>query len=190
VEKDPTNPNNKVFRFDKMSAYYLEKGTDWKDYTFTFDVMFVSGNYAYFMWAVSDARNWYAAQFRLCAPPPRQVPHVFLGYALDCVCPWGKWFGGGPYPSVDIPGKFECEKWYTGKVVLTDGKGFSFYVEDQLVLENDDTNLTTGSVGVGGHSGTEVYFDNITITGPSIPASAVTPVGKLTSTWAVIKADF
>ena len=161
VEKDLKNPNNKVLKFDKSvkaSAYYLEAGTEWKDYTFTFDFLFgQDAIYAWVFWAVQDANNWYTTQFRTI---DQRGAYYYTGYAENGECPWGKWFEGKPYPNGKIPGVYVADKWYTGQIILTKNKGWSFYVEDLLVLEHPDTHYTSGSIGFGGQK-SDIYFDNI-----------------------------
>jgi len=187
VEKDLVNPDNDVLKFDKgvsASAYYLEAGTEWQDYTFTFDFLFgENAIYAWVFWAVQDANNWYTIQFRTI---DTRGPYYYAGYAEKGECPWGQWFEGKAYPHGQIPGAYAANEWYTGQIVLTKNKGWSFYVEDQLVLEHPDTHYTSGSVGFGGQK-SDVYFDNVTITGESIPPMAVQPLLKVTTTWGNIK---
>ena len=187
VENDPTNPGNKVLKFNSgvsASAYYLEAGTEWNDYTFTFDFLFGQGAiYAWVFWAVQDANNWYTTQFRTIDP---RGPYYYAGYAEDGKCPWGQWFEGAPYPHGNIPGAYVADKWYTGKIILTNNKGWSFYVEDQLVLEHPDTHYTFGSIGFGGQK-SDIYFDNAIITGEDIPPMVVQPLLKVTTTWGHLK---
>jgi hypothetical protein len=189
VEKDLANPDNKVLKFDKSvsaSAYYLEAGAEWNDYTFTFDFLFgQDAIYAWVFWAVQDANNWYTIQFRTIDP---RGPYYYGGYAEKGNCPWGQWFEGKPYPNGKIPGAYAPNKWYTGKIILTKNKGWSFYVEDQLVLEHPDTHYTSGSIGFGGQK-SDVYFDNINITGKDVPPMAIQPLLKVTTTWGEIKAE-
>lgn len=188
VEKDPTDPGNKVLKFDKgvsASAYYFEAGTEWDDYTLTFDFLFgVDAIYAWVFWAVQDANNWYTIQFRTIDP---RGAYYYGGYAEDGQCPWGEWFEGKAYPHGKIPGAYVADEWYTGKIILTKKKGWSFYVEEQLALEHSDDNYTSGSVGFGGQK-SNIYFDNITLVGEGIPTMAIQPLLKVATTWGQIKA--
>ena len=83
-----------------------------------------------------------------------------------------------------------------------EGNIFTFWVNDELVMEPtelrifrnreifaDFPDFQTGGVGLG-LSNYTARFDNVTVTGDSIPNSgefAVTPQGKLATTWGQLK---
>jgi hypothetical protein len=70
--------------------------------------------------------------------------------------------------------------------VVAEGSDFRVYIDDELIAEWSDDKLETGKVGVRTYSSTS-HFDDIIITGPGIPGTAVEPASKLTTTWGSIK---
>lgn len=86
---------------------------------------------------------------------------------------------------LDIGFASEIGEDYTFKVVA-EGSDFTIYIDDELIGEWSDDKLETGKVGVRTYSSTS-HFDDIIITGPGIPGTAVEPASKLATTWASIK---
>ncbi|MFC1717977.1 family 16 glycoside hydrolase [Candidatus Poribacteria bacterium] len=70
--------------------------------------------------------------------------------------------------------------------VVAEGSDFKIHIDDELIAEWNDDKLETGKVGVRTYSSTS-HFDDIIITGPGIPGTAVEPASKLATTWAKLK---
>ena len=83
--------------------------------------------------------------------------------------------------------------------LTVDGDEFQFYIDDELVLEYQDSTFDTGKVGIGGSfNSTIIHFDDVVITGDDVPDMdmnlfvedmdfSVEPKAKYTTTWAAIK---
>ena len=96
---------------------------------------------------------------------------------------------------------FKLNRWYHLKLSV-EGNIFTFYINDEQVMEPTELRIRrnregfadfpefqTGGVGIG-LSNYTARFDNVTVTGDSIPDSgafAVTPQGKLATTWGHLK---
>ena len=78
-------------------------------------------------------------------------------------------------------------KWHHFKL-KADGNNFTFWVNEEKILEYDNKVLADGGVGLGLTNYT-ARFDNFTVTGDTIPdnVAAVDSKAKLATTWAKIK---
>ena len=93
---------------------------------------------------------------------------------------------------------WDIDTWYHLKLTV-DGDEFQFYIDDELVLEYQDSTFDTGKVGFGGSfNSTIIHFDDVVITGDDVPDMdmnlfvedmdfSVEPKTKNTTTWAAIK---
>ena len=93
---------------------------------------------------------------------------------------------------------WDMDTWYNLKLTA-DGDEFQFYIDEELVLEYQDSTFAKGKVGFGGaFNFTTIHFDDVVITGDDVPDmdmnlfvegmdSSVEPNGKYTTTWAAIK---
>ena len=70
------------------------------------------------------------------------------------------------------------------------GSDIKVYYDGKLEIEAKDKSHKQGTIAVGSQDKV-IYFDNIQVKGPQIPSHDMSPVeseGKLTTTWARIKA--
>ena len=91
---------------------------------------------------------------------------------------------------------WDMDTWYHLRLTA-DGDTFQFYVDNELVLEYQDSTYDTGKAGIGGaFNSTTVHFDDVVITGDDVPDMdmsaedmdfSVEPKAKYTTTWAAIK---
>ncbi len=88
------------------------------------------------------------------------------------------------------PGAFPDAPTETGKVAVmkavVTGGHFECWLDGNLLFEVDDPDFKFGAIGVGTFNAA-AEFDNITVEGPGVPATAVEFTGKLSTTWADIK---
>ncbi len=79
--------------------------------------------------------------------------------------------------------------WYRVKI-LAQGTHYELFIDGQQVIAYDYVDkFTTGGIGIGARD-VVTHFDDIRITGESVPdggATAVRARGKLATTWAVLK---
>jgi hypothetical protein len=97
---------------------------------------------------------------------------------------WSR-IGGNYIDELDINFGNELQTDYIMEVEAK-GSDFKVYVDDELITEWSDEKLETGKVGVRTNKSIS-HFDDVLITGPGIPGSAVEPVSKLATTWGSIK---
>lgn len=72
--------------------------------------------------------------------------------------------------------------------VIVEGTRYQCFADEELVIDHDDKE----NISANGKIGLITYqayplFDNLTISGPKIPSSAVEPGAKLTASWGAIK---
>ena len=86
--------------------------------------------------------------------------------------------------------KPEVNKYHTLKLSMR-GSDIKVYYDGKLEIEAKDKSHKQGTIAVGSQDKV-IYFDNIQVKGPQIPSHDMSPVeseGKLTTTWARIKAN-
>ena len=79
--------------------------------------------------------------------------------------------------------------WLTARMVA-DGDHYQVFINDEQVCDFQSSTLDKGGVALYSRNA-EVYFDNLRITGNTIPdnVTAVDPNAKLTTTWGQIKGN-
>jgi len=166
-------------RFSNISTVLITGDATWKDYTIEYDVTLLEDHGP---GDVDVVLRWRGAAGYLA---------IYIGD-----------FGGLPAIYVErnlniIMQKpfdpLELNKWHHLKVEAK-GKNFTFWVNDEKVLEHQDNTIKEGAVGLGLANYT-ARFDNVEISGPDVPdvtpptwkARPVQPSDKLAKTWATIK---
>jgi len=157
--------------------------TDWTDYTITCKVRFfpecAGDTDAGIMYRVQDALTHYIYDFNL------QQGFIWAGRIN------GNYIQGGPGMSVPMP--LEIDKWYELKVEVV-GDDTTAYVDGEEILAlsheqlQENERLDKGAVGVRIWN-SHAAFDDFEINGPGIKPSglAVSPAGKLSTTWGSLK---
>ena len=88
------------------------------------------------------------------------------------------------------PGAFPEAPTEIGKVAImkavVKGSDIECWLDGELLFEATDADFKFGAIGVGTFNAA-AEFDNITVEGPGVPATAVEFTGKLATTWANIK---
>lgn len=79
----------------------------------------------------------------------------------------------------------DLKKWFDIKVIAKDDKFEGFY-NDEAIVSIKDSDLKKGKVGVRVYGCTS-HIDNFEVNGPGIPPTAVTKLGKFTTTWGGLK---
>lgn len=92
------------------------------------------------------------------------------------------------YKNIDPP--LEENRWYTARIEC-EGNHYRMFLEDKLVFECEEGS-PEDAYGVAGFGvrNCEAHFDNIVITGDSIPDRSMTAVSsksKLATAWGSIK---
>lgn len=144
---------------------------DWQVESIEVKVRSLNADYAVIIWRFKDKDNFDA--WWLYAP----------GKTLEA---WPKVgvYEGAARTTVAVP--FDAAKEATVKVVLK-GNTFDAYFDGALVGSYDNDALSGGKVGLLVWNGNAV-FDDVVITGPNIGnVTAVSPGGKLATTWASVK---
>ena len=184
---------NEELIFSALAApSYLFMGeTDWQDYTISVNARFVK----------HQASNC-CGEVIVLAPRGRTMNlcyTFFMGTWQQTGQRVGAFYLLGDWNPRNFRFKefsWDMDTWYRLKLTA-DGDEFQLYVDDELVLEYEDSTLAAGKVGFGGafHS-TTIHFDDVVITGDDVPdmnLSAedmdfpVDPKAKSTTTWAAIK---
>jgi hypothetical protein len=99
--------------------------------------------------------------------------------------------GSGHMSKEDFDSPFEENRWYTARIECEDDH-YRMFFEDKLFTEFD-TEMPDDAYGVAGFAvrNCEARFDNVIITGDSIPnmlsVAAVSPRSKLATTWGCIR---
>ena len=95
----------------------------------------------------------------------------------------GNWYFPTSAPFTLVPGT-----WYQLRI-LVQGSHYELFIDGQHVLAYDDATFTSGGVGIGARD-VVVHFDDVRISGDSVPdggATSVEAAGKLAVTWAALK---
>ena len=87
-------------------------------------------------------------------------------------------FPGKPLADADVQ-EYEAE-------ITVEKKDIIVVINGEEITTVTDSKYAAGRIGVGGYASSNA-FDEITVEGPGIPPSAVTPGGKLATTWGTIK---
>jgi hypothetical protein len=90
-------------------------------------------------------------------------------------------------------GPLELNEWHHIKL-QAEGDNFTFWVNDEKIIEHKDEAVKSGSIGLGLANHT-ARFDNVEIAGPDVPdvtpptwkAHPIQPRNKLAETWGKIK---
>jgi hypothetical protein len=187
VVADPDNPNNKILAeqgegngLGIPTPADWEKQDFWVDYIWEFD----------WMW---DRDEYQGTAHRYQGPLQYLHSSRRLGGANFIIYMWnGNWneLQNKPWPS-------EPNVWYRmqisdiGDEHIVKGKerddDAEFEALNPIVSIKDNT-YKTGTIGLFGTSGGALYWDNIIVYEPGTNIQAVTPAGKLTTTWGTLKA--
>jgi 3-keto-disaccharide hydrolase len=186
--------NEELIFENRSSPSYLFMGEpDWEDYTISVNAKFVKH------WATNCCLE---AMFLVARGKSILTCYNFLmgtwqlaDKKVAAFCSRGNW---------DIHNlrskefSWDMDTWYHLKLTA-DGDEFQFYVDDELVLDYEDSTFDTGKVGFGGaFNSTTIHFDDVVITGDNVPGMdmnlfvedmdfSVEPTAKYTTTWAAIK---
>ena len=126
----------------------------WTDYSLEFDVKKVSGAYFNVVFRYTDLGNHYLLE---CSNDGTQI----MLY---------KKVGSGSYQELARESQGTVAgTWYHYEVVLK-GSSIKIYVDDTLIIDETDSDLTAGKIGIGAFYSTTwpastIYFDNVNVSG-------------------------
>ncbi len=181
-----------IFESRNSASILLMGEPDWQDYTISVNAKFVNhqvrnccGEFMGFAAHGQSTANTYWFMLGTLQLAGKQV------YA--CYTQWVSW----PLKKIKSEAfAWDMETWYHLKLTA-DGDEFQFYVDDELVLEYEDSTFAEGKIGLAAAFGsTTVHFDDVIITGDDVPDMdmsaedmdfSVGPKAKYTTTWAAIK---
>jgi len=148
-------PSNHVYKGVGTFWGYTIAGSDaWKNYAFEARVKGIESQNKGANFAGLDVRvDWKGS-----APCERYASRLEFTNWIG----WGK-YGGGC--SNDWMGRFyriEMEKWYSLRFEVI-GDTLKFYVDNELMLENTDSELKTGYIGLSVGENDTVYFDDVRV---------------------------
>jgi len=85
-------------------------------------------------------------------------------------------------------GNIAKETWYTLKLSIT-GNALMAYLDNDLKIEVEDKagGIDEGTIALEGETNTTFHVESVKIEGKGIKPSAVSPSGKLATTWSEIK---
>lgn len=88
---------------------------------------------------------------------------------------------------LEKPAELKEKVWYKVQVVAR-GNQYEWFINDELMwkFEGESPQFAYGAVGLYTRN-CEASFDDVTITGDTIPATAVSPHSKLTTIWGKVK---
>ena len=192
--------NEELIFESRNSPSILSMGEpDWQDYTISAKAKFVK----------HQARNCCGEVMGFAARGESNIDvyWFWLGtlqlagkQVYACYAQWVGW------PLKNIKSEafaWDMNTWYHLKLTA-DGDEFQFYIDDELVLEYEDSTFAEGKIGLAAAFGglaaafgsTTIHFDDVVITGDDVPDMnmsakdvdfSVEPKGKYTTTWAAIK---
>lgn len=167
---------------------------DWQDYTISVNAKFVK----------HQARNCCGEVMGFAARGESNINVYWFSLGTlqlsgkqvyACYAQWVGW----PVKKVKSEAfAWDMNTWYNLKLTA-DGDEFQFYIDDELVLEYEDSTFAEGKIGLAAAFGTTtIHFDDVVITGDDVPDMdmnlfaedmdfSVEPKGKYTTTWAAIK---
>jgi pectate lyase len=176
-----------IFRSLNSSSILLMGEPDWQDYTISVNAKFVN----------HQARNC-CGEFMGFAARGESTANTYwfmLGtLQLSGQQVTGFYTQGVTWPLKNIKPKafaWDMHTWYHLKLTV-DGDEFQFYIDEELVLEYQDSTFAKGKVGLAAAFGsTTIHFDDVVITGDDVPDIdmnlSVEPKAKYTTTWAATK---
>jgi hypothetical protein len=174
VDKDPLNPNNKVFTH---YGRYLVGEETFKDYVAEWDWMFAEDNNRnnQMVFRHKDPGNYYVVG-------RASGGQVFYFYSY-----LGAW---NLFSEVNFPTKIDF--WYRARLIL-EGNKFSFWLKEKtddtpfeklkIIMDGSDNTLKEGKFG------TDFWgpVDNVIIAEKAADILTVKPMGKLAFSWGAIK---
>lgn len=169
----------KAIHYGSGVSEYVPKNSywdlSWNNYSFEVDINFISGIDKNIAFRYTDQNNWYGIHF---SGGRVSLQKVIGGVEVL------------PVP-VEIPRNFDNGKGYHIKIDVIDNH-IAFYVDSELIIEYTDANspLLTGKPALQASSGgtiiSEVWFDNVVVTGldgaTPIPTPTTTPVPSVVPT--------
>jgi len=143
-----------------------------------------------FAFGVDDKGSGYALYFR--------HHKGLIGAGGSLVLRWMvEDFKGGADPNADIAegedvfDAMDKEKWHVLKAELSaQNKTLKAWVDGKEAMNIKLEKNIAGKLGLWTADIGAASFDDVSITGPQIPASAVQPGGKLSTTWGGVKAKY
>lgn len=153
---------------------------EWKDYTVEFDAKILEDTEdagVVFRWQLAEPNDRRYYLYRI-----DNWPRGFNQKQAE------GWIAGNMQgqTAMDI----EPDVWYKFRLEVV-GDRFDCYLDDELMFELEDPQKTYmyGRVGFRMWN-SHARYDNLSITGPGIPGSAVSSGGKSVATWGQIKAHY
>jgi len=147
---------------------------DWTDCTVTCRATMLEGSADNMglVWRLTDGKLFYVISVRM---------DQRVGY---CACINGAWMNGGS-PINPKPFNTEIGKEYELKLVVK-GSSFQFFLDGEDMGKWEENQLKSGMVGVRVWEAS-MAVDDFEINGPGIPATDVSPAGKMAIAWGEIK---
>lgn len=168
---------------DYISILFMGE-PDWKDYTISVRAKFVKHQATNccgeVMALAARGKSELSAYWFMLGTWQQSGQQVAVCYTQGAVFPNNFRFNAFPW---------DMDTWYHLKLTA-DGNRFRFYVDDELVLEYQDSTYAAGKVGIAGaFTSTTIHFDDVVIKGDDVPDMnlSVDPSAKFTTTWASIK---
>jgi hypothetical protein len=176
---DAFSPLSNIYGGD-ADAHEPSRGTwaiyaneTWSDAIFEVDMMMTDNDVPGLIFRYVDPENFYVFDLMeqgRAIPPFKRLRKVV----------------GGTYTELDIEhdGGYVEQVWYRARLEFS-GPNISVFWDDEEVLRatDDESALREGSVALSSWGMTDIWFDNVRVTG----TAAVEPAGKAAVTWATIK---
>jgi len=104
------------------------------------------------------------------------------GNTRSCV---ERWIEGARIEQGNTNHTFEIDKWYNIKIENRED-GYTLILDDEVIAEINDAEVSGGRIGLGGWS-TKVDYDDVLVYGPGGSTKAVSPQAKLSIAWGQLK---
>lgn len=196
VEKDPTDPQNRVAKTTGIGIYLpkVDGREEWRDYIWDFDWLWENDSFVGTVYRVEGGLKGAESHFH----GSRRTGAVNVQIYTRKTGAWAQ-LGTGQFPN-------ENNVWYTHRLVIKGGQHqiylrkrseelppADWHLNEKPVVEVNNDTFKTGPVGMMGITTGVSYFDNMVVVESTTDIDKIRPVSprlKLTTTWGVIKTKF